>query len=47
MVVGSGGTNSILQFQLKREGDETKRCQKMKQRQQAHLSSMGIKCDVA
>jgi hypothetical protein len=38
--------NLILQFRLKRGGDETKHCQKMKQRQRARLGSIGRKCDM-
>jgi hypothetical protein len=38
-----GGVNSMLQFQLESGGDGTKHCQKMKQRQGAHLGSMGMK----
>jgi hypothetical protein len=34
-------------FQFERGCDRTKRCQKMKQRQRAHLGSMGRKCDTA
>jgi hypothetical protein len=37
--------NSILHFRLKRGGDGTKRCQKMKRRQRAHLDSMKRKRD--
>jgi hypothetical protein len=40
-----GGTDSMLQFQLERRDDETKRCRKIKRRQQARLSSIEIKCD--
>jgi hypothetical protein len=32
-VAGGGGADSMLQFRLEREGDETKRYQKMKRRQ--------------
>jgi hypothetical protein len=42
-VAGGGGVDSILQFQLERGGDRTKRCQKMKQRQRARLDSLGTK----
>jgi hypothetical protein len=31
-VACGGGADSVLQFQLKRGGDGTKRCRKMKQR---------------
>jgi hypothetical protein len=34
------GANSILQFQLRRGGNETKSCWKMKWRQRARLASM-------
>jgi hypothetical protein len=37
------GVNSMLQFRLESGGDGTKHCQKMKQRQGAHLGSMGMK----
>jgi hypothetical protein len=40
-----GGADSMLQFRLKRGGNGTKCCQKMKQRQWAHLGSMGRKRD--
>jgi hypothetical protein len=46
-MVGGDGVNSILRFQLKREGDGTKCCRKMKWRQQTHLDSIGSKCDIA
>jgi hypothetical protein len=36
----------MLQFRLERGGDEIKRCQKMKRRQQARLGSMGNKRDM-
>jgi hypothetical protein len=32
-VAGGGGVDSMVQFQLEREGDETKCCRKIKQRQ--------------
>jgi hypothetical protein len=44
-VVDDGGADSMLQFQLKRGGDRTKRCRKMKQRQQARLGSIERKRD--
>jgi hypothetical protein len=34
-------------FQIEREWDETKRCWKMKRRQQAHLASIRMKCEMA
>jgi hypothetical protein len=40
-VANGGGADSILQFQLKREGDGMKHCQKMKQMHQARLGFMG------
>jgi hypothetical protein len=40
-VVGGGGENSMVRFQLKRGGDRTKRCRKMKYEQRARLGSMG------
>jgi hypothetical protein len=44
--VSDGGVaNSLLQFQLERGGDEMKHYRKMKQRQRAHLGSMGRKHD--
>jgi hypothetical protein len=46
-VASGGGVDSMLRFWLKRLGDKTKRCRKMKWRQQAHLGSMGMKCDTA
>jgi hypothetical protein len=39
------GVNSMFQFRLERGGDKTKRCQKMKRRQRAHLGSTGSKRD--
>jgi hypothetical protein len=39
-VAGGGGVDSILWFRLKRGGNGTKHCQKMKRRQQAHLDSI-------
>jgi hypothetical protein len=44
-VAYNGGADSILLFQLKRGGDRTKRCPKMKRRQWARLDSMGRKCN--
>jgi hypothetical protein len=44
-VVGSGGADSILIFQLKRGGNGTKYCRKLNRRQRAHLSSIGKKHD--
>jgi hypothetical protein len=46
-VAGGGGANSILHFQLEMRGDGTKRSQKMKQSQRAHVGSMGSKRDTA
>jgi hypothetical protein len=43
---GGGGADSMLQFQLEREGDGMNHCWKMKQRQRAHVGSMGRKCDM-
>jgi hypothetical protein len=37
--------DSMVQFRLKRGGDEMKHCRKMKRRQRAHLGSMGRKRD--
>jgi hypothetical protein len=45
-VACGGGADSMLQFQLERGGDRTKRCQKMKWRQRTHLGSMGRKRDM-
>jgi hypothetical protein len=45
MVVGDGGADSMIQFQLKRGCDRLKHYWKMKQRQRVHLGSMGRKCD--
>jgi hypothetical protein len=45
-VVGGGGADLMLWFQLNRGGNETKRCQKMKQRQRARLGSMEKKRDM-
>jgi hypothetical protein len=39
--------DSMLHFSFERGVDGMKRCQKMKWRQQAHLTSMGRKCDTA
>jgi hypothetical protein len=44
-VAGDGGADSMLQFRLKKGGDGTKRCRKMKRRQRANLISMGRKRD--
>jgi hypothetical protein len=44
-VASGGGADSILQFRLERRGDGMKHCRKMKQRQRAHLGSMGTKRD--
>jgi hypothetical protein len=46
-VADGGGVHSMLQFWLERGGDEMKRYWEMEQRQQAHLSSIGRKCDMA
>jgi hypothetical protein len=46
-VTSGDGVNSMLRFQLEREGDKIKHCQKMKRRQRARLDSMGRKCDTA
>jgi hypothetical protein len=45
-LAGSGGANSMIQFQLEREGEGMKRCQKMEWRQQTRLGSMGRKRDM-
>jgi hypothetical protein len=39
-IVCGGGANSMLQFQLERESDETKRCRKMNVRQRVLLDSI-------
>jgi phage FluMu protein Com len=39
-----GGMNSMVQFQLERKGNGTKRCRKMKQMQWARLGLMERKC---
>jgi hypothetical protein len=44
-VAGGGGADLILRFQLERGGVRTNHCRMMKQRQQAHFSSMESKCD--
>jgi hypothetical protein len=44
-VVGGGGADLMLWFRLNRGGNETKCCQKMKQRQRARLGSMEKKRD--
>jgi hypothetical protein len=44
-VAGGGDANSMFRFRLERGDDGTKRCQKMKRRQRAHLGSMGRKRD--
>jgi hypothetical protein len=44
-VTDDGGVDLMLQFQLKRGGDKTKCCRKMKQIQQAHLCTIGRKRD--
>jgi hypothetical protein len=44
-VIDGGGVYSILQFQIEKGCDGTKRCQKMKWMQRARLGSMGRKCD--
>jgi hypothetical protein len=41
------GAYSMLHFRFEMGGDKTKRYQKMKWRQRAHLGSMRIKCDLA
>jgi hypothetical protein len=46
-VAGGGGADSMLRFRLERGGDGSKRCQKMKRRQRAHLGSMRRKRDKA
>jgi hypothetical protein len=46
-VVGGGGIDSMIWFQLEREGDGTKSCQKMKRRQRTDLDSMGRKHEMA
>jgi hypothetical protein len=46
-VAGSSSVDSMLRFRFERGGDGTKRCWKMKRRQQAHLRSMERKCDMA
>jgi hypothetical protein len=46
-VVGDGGVDSMLWFQLERGGDEMKRCRKMKRKQQTRLGSMERMCDTA
>jgi hypothetical protein len=42
-VVNGGGADLMLQFWLERRDDGMKHYQKMKQRQRAHLASMGWK----
>jgi hypothetical protein len=46
-VVGDDGdgADSMLRFRLEWGGDGMKRCQNMKRRQRACLSSIGRKCD--
>jgi hypothetical protein len=44
-VICCGGADSMLRFRLERGGDGMKHCLKMKQRQWAHLGSMGRKHD--
>jgi hypothetical protein len=44
-VTGSGGKDSIFQFQLERGCDGIKHCRKMKQMQRARLDSMKRKRD--
>jgi hypothetical protein len=44
-VIDGGDADSMFQFQLERGGDMTKCYRKMKQRQRAHLNSMGRKRD--
>jgi hypothetical protein len=46
-LASGGGADSMLQFQLDGRGGETKRCQKMKMRQQTRLDSMERKRDIA
>jgi hypothetical protein len=46
-VAGSGDANSMLRFWLVREDDGMKCYWKMKQSQQAHHDSMGMKRDTA
>jgi hypothetical protein len=46
-VADGGGADSMLRFQIERGGDGTKRCQKIKRRQRAHLSYMERKRDTA
>jgi hypothetical protein len=43
MVACNDDADSMLQFWLERRDDKTKRCQKIKRRQQAHLDSVGRK----
>jgi hypothetical protein len=45
-VAYGGGADLMLQFWLERGGDRIKRCQKIKRRQRARLSSIGRKCDM-
>jgi hypothetical protein len=45
-MVDDGSADSILQFRLERECDETKCCRKMKRMQQARLDFMGRKHDI-
>jgi hypothetical protein len=42
-VAYDGGVDSMLHFQLEREGDVIKRYRKMKRMQRAHLGSIGRK----
>jgi hypothetical protein len=46
-VAGGSSADSMLQFQLKREGDGMKHHRKMKRRQRTHLYSMERKHDMA
>jgi hypothetical protein len=46
-MTGGGDANSMLKFQIKRGGDRTKCCRKMKRWERAHLDSMGRKRDMA
>jgi hypothetical protein len=43
----NGDAGSMLEFWLKRGGDGTKRCRKMKRMQQAYLGLMRRKCNTA
>jgi hypothetical protein len=45
-VTSGGSADSMFQFLLKRGGDRTKRCRKIKRGQRARLGSMKMKCDM-